>query len=1367
VDASSVEPGASAESVEAPVAPLSASIVFLGGADIVPRGISVLLSRSTFSPAEIGAPPTRFALTVEPALAGTFTVVSESALEWVPTSPMLPGETYTATFEQLDGQAAPWVMAATTPAFQFRRASLRRLAPPGAPVSVDLVFSAPPVLDTVRDAVHVRLGDAEARVTLEVAQDPNAVTLVIRRPEGSASARMDISLDGGVVAWAGNPRVKAAAGEGSVSLADGPRVTIRDVHLQEGTDGWYFEVVCDDNAAPGERGYRYLRQVGEGYELSTRCEVDDTYASNTIHVDTGSKLSLSPGLGGFRVFSSELPRGPVKVTIDAGTTTIDGGFLAETFEKEFDIPARTSAVSFVGQGRYLPRTAWKNLGVRHLNVSALDVEVRHVPAENLVFWMTGEEPTTERTSNRVAATSIAVQDPTDAEVTSYVSVASLVPDPAPGLYEINLKGTVGKVSARILLTDLHLVAKATARPDDASQIDDIRVWALDVHDGAAQDDVVVRAVRASGQSIAECETDDTDGCLLQIPRDDVDGRPPVALIAQRGDDLTYVAFDDLRLDLPSDAGGVPYTTVVPYQAPLWMDRGVYRPGETAHVAAMVRDASFVAPAAGLPVLVRVFDPKERETRKRVVATDAAGVITADFGFGDYAATGRYRVTAEVGGQPVGETTFQIEEFVPERLKVTAAAVAAGHLPDAPMDVAVTGEWLFGGPASGARVEGICTLEPSTFAPAGFDGWSFGPAYLTVLPSAVSLGTVNGQLDDDGKATLTCPATTAGISGPTSLVVQASVFEGESGRTTVATARSPVHPEKYWIGLDSSAPKAHRGQVIPFQGVVVDWTGKATAAVQEVTVDVFRMEEEYGWWYDEDEGDSSQRRTLRPAREDSQRVAVTDGKFTVQVTPKADAAGLMVRVRAGHTVTERFVEGTGGRYWWGDEEGRTVDTTPRPLRPASLPIEVPGPVQVGVRTTASVHAPYPGRILWTLETDRVVQAVWLDATSGRNEWPFQVDQFVPNVYVSAFLVKDPHLESAEAFLPDRAFGVESVVVAPTKYVRALTLEAPDEVRPYSSLTVQLTLAGVTGPATATVAAVDEGVLSLTRFETPDPLAKLFEQRALGVRSFETIGWTRMGEAAGSSSTTGGDEEEGSGNAGSRVQMVKPVAMWSGPVSLDANGHASVTFQVPGYRGKLRVMAVAVTPDGVGRADQQVTVRDPLVLQTTLPRFLLTGDEAHIPVQVTNTTRAAKDVLVKVEATELQVGAVPDVDDGLPSLPVLAFVGPAEGTLHLEPGEAGTAVFRVRARSVPGAAHLLVTATSGNFRSKEELDLPIQVARTAVREVKQLLVQGTASVDLLPLYQGFAEGSDVSTVWLTANPYADSLTHLRYLVRYPFG
>jgi hypothetical protein len=197
-----------------------------------------------------------------------------------------------------------------------------------------------------------------------------------------------------------------------------------------------------------------------------------------------------------------------------------------------------------------------------------------------------------------------------------------------------------------------------------------------------------------------------------------------------------------------------------------------------------------------------------------------------------------------------------------------------------------------------------------------------------------------------------------------------------------------------------------------------------------------------------------------------------------------------------------------------------------------------------------------------------------------------------------------------------------------------------------------------------------------------------------------------------------------------------------------------------------MVVTANENRIGAASTHVTVKDPLVLQTTLPRFLITGDKAEIPVMVSNQSGQDQEVTVQLEATELFTGATPDIGDGSDPVPVFTFVSEQTGVLQIDAGEAKTAVFSVRTRDIPGAAHLLVTATAGPLYSKEELDIPIQTSASESRETFKMSLQAGDN-DLMPHFDDWVGGTDKTTLWVTANPYAQAMTHLRHLVRYPYG
>ena len=386
--------------------------------------------------------------------------------------------------------------------------------------------------------------------------------------------------------------------------------------------------------------------------------------------------------------------------------------------------------------------------------------------------------------------------------------------------------------------------------------------------------------------------------------------------------------------------GEPYRAEAAYRASIYSDRGVYRPGDTAHVTAMLRGQDNKAPPAGMPVELRVVDPREREFKKVALKTNEAGLVALDLPFEAFQDTGSYRVTLRVADREVATYGLQVEEFVPERMKVTASVDKPGYLQGAPVPVKVEAAYLFGGSAEGSPVELTCRLEPSDFKPKENANFTYGVwRQKATEAKAVTLGQVKAEVNDKGQALAECPAreTAGGFKGPARLVAHASVFEAGSGRSTLGEAVVPMHPEAYYVGLQADVAEGE-ARASPSPSPAWWWTGRASSSadaksLKPLEVEYLRLDEEYGYYYDEDEGYERYQRYLRPVREGRGTAKVQGGKFQLDVTPAEDAAGFIVRVRSGAAQTDLYLEGNGRYYWYGDGEAR-VDQTPRPLKPAS-------------------------------------------------------------------------------------------------------------------------------------------------------------------------------------------------------------------------------------------------------------------------------------------------------------------------------------------------------------------------------------------------------------------------------------------------
>lgn len=1324
-------------------------VLTVGPSEAAPEQLRVVLPEPAVPRSRVATEATELVLDLEPPVAGTLTWRSRTVADFTPELGFLPATRYQATLRAIgDERPDPdvaWATTFDTPPLAVRHLEVVSSEPDHDRLTLDLHLTGPVEPAQIARALTAHVDDFSLMPSrIFRPEEPHRIRVVLEGVDLDVDQEVRFELE--PVPSAVDPYAWTAPLSRSVSYDAGPPVSIKSVRLIEGTSGFAVEVICDDESALAHgwsRRWMWLPEHDRSERLSPRCLLSDDTVAASLRLDPEVAVAVVPTRGGFRLMG-DLPRGPLTVELAAGARTVDGGLLRERHTSELQVPARSPQVQFVSQGRYLPRSAWRGLPIRHMNLDQVQLTVRHVPPENLVFWLAKDDERADaRTSDVILDTTVPVAHVPDTLAQTWLDVGRLLPRVDNGLYELTVSGGNSRTSARILITDLTVVAK---RDSD----DTLTAWVLDSHDHTPVVGAQVDLVVPSGRNVGTCRTGSDGGCTVTRDASGPDHTRPVALMVQARGDLTVVELDAVELSLAEhDVSGESYGASQAYRVAAWSERGVYRPGDTVHLAALVRDSERIAPPAGLPVVITLTDPRDKQVRRASVSTNDAGFVSLDVPLADFASTGSWSATFDIGDRTIQTLPFQVEEFVPERMAVEATPTAEHVLAGSPVQVQVDARYLFGGSASGSRVEVTCHLEPGRFSPPGGTGFAFGRP----IAGRVDLGTVEGVLDEAGQATLSCPSARprATADGTAMLMADVAVFEGGSGRTSRGSTRAWIHPRDFYVGLSASADTLRAGQEVQVAGRVVDWQGTPVETLDHVDLELSRIVTEYGYKLDPSTGRERYTRLQRPLPDQRETVSVTDGTFTLILNPSDDAGGFQLAAKGGGASTVLTLDGTGQRYWW-DDDSDEIDQTPRPLKPTAVQVALPSELHVGQPATARFTVPYGGLALITLETDQVVRSEWRTVAAGPQTWDFTLPEFDETAYVSVLVLKDPHLDSRQAYLPDRAFGVARSRVVPEAWTAELTLDAPAEVRAHAPLTITLDLGPQPGPTYATVAAVDEGILALTGFQSPDPFAAIFPDRALGVDTWETVGWTLTVPPADGARRTGGDAESELG----RVQMVKPVALWSGVVEIPASGRTTVTLDVPQYQGALRVMAVAAGPTRMAHADTTVLVRDPLVVQTTLPRFLNQGDVVDIPVFLTNLS--GEDRPVKLTLVVEPLGT----SDGDP----VVVVGDHETEVFLADGAGESAVFRIRADGAWGAARFTVTATSGELRSVETLDVPVTTAAPRETELSMVkLEDGLNGLD--GLVGEWIPTTERTTFWVTANPYGKAFSHLKYLVRYPYG
>ncbi len=891
---------------------------------------------------------------------------------------------------------------------------------------------------------------------------------------------------------------------------------------------------------------------------------------------------------------------------------------SETLQKASAITVyvrdRSPAARFTGRTYVLPRTGPRGIPVVSVNTARLKVEVLRIGDRSLLTTaldgnFLGTLQGYERLqlaggkAEKVYQGELETASPLNEDVTTSFPVDEAVGTLEPGVYVLTAApatdGTdpdedyAERATQWFIVSDLGLTALSGDRGLT------VLVRAL----GSAQPvgGVEVRLVAASNEVLATATSDASGTATFEAGlMRGRDGFAPAVLVASRDGDYAFLSLRDQAFDLTDrGVGGRPAPERL--DAFVTPERGVYRTGETVHVTALLRDPQ--ARAVPRVPLVLVLKRPDGVEDRRVLAADAgAGGRAADLPVMAGAMTGTWRIEAyaDPKGAPVGTASFLVEDYVPERLDLTLAPSAATIAAKAPVTLAATGRWLFGPPAAGLSLEAETELRVVDERP-GLPGWRFGRPDDGFTPERAPVPEVP-VTGPDGTARLAIALPTAPpTERPLELTVLARLVEA-GGRAVERKVVLPVVPTATALGvrpLFSGAALAENAEAA-FEVAAVDPAG-AQVARGGVSWQLYRLETRYQWYRMGGAWNYEPIRTTRKVADGTLdlpaggvgRIAVPVGWGSYRLEVSGGGASTAVPFEAG----------------WGG--GATANTPDR--------LEVGLDRQqyaAGDTLTVNLTARYAGSATVLIVGDGVLASRTLAVPAGETKVDFRVDPaWGPGAYALAFLHRP--LDVTAGRNPGRAIGLAWFGVDHAARTLQVALAPPASIRPETTLAVPVTLTGV-GPgeeAWLTLALVDVGILNLTGFKAPDPNGFLLGQRALstGVRDFYGQLIDGMQGSRGRL-RSGGDA--GAGGLQGEPPSQPPLALFSGVVKADAEGRATVSFEVPPFDGTGKLMAVAWSAGRVGHAEADVAIHDPVVLLPTLPRFLAAGDASTLRLDIHN-------------------------------------------------------------------------------------------------------------------------------------------------------
>ena len=717
---------------------------------------------------------------------------------------------------------------------------------------------------------------------------------------------------------------------------------------------------------------------------------------------------------------------------------------------------------------------------------------------------------------------------------------------------------------------------------------------------------------------------------------------------------------------------------------IYGERGVWRPGDTLHISFILEDREKRIPDKH-PVALEIYNPRGQFYTKMISTQGMNGFYTFDVPTQATDPTGLWNAYIKVGG-----TTFhkglRIETIKPNRLKINLALPKILQATDKDVYAPLTSTWLTGATASKlkAKIEMSLSKVNTQFKNYGQYIFNNPATDFTTIKSDI----FDGTLDAEGKASVTLKVPTATEApGMLNATFTTRMFE-PGGDASIYTQTIPFSPFTSYVGINLNQPK---GKYIEtdkdhvFDIVTVNTQGQLVNRTN-LEYKIYRIG--WSWWWEntgESFGTYINNSSITPVA--SGNLQTRGGKASFKFRVDYPSWGrYLVYVKdkeSGHA--------TGGTVYidWPEWRGRSSKTDPSGIKMLAFSLNKDS-YEIGETATAIIPAAAGGRALVSIENgSTVLRQEWIEVSNGGDtKYTFKITpEMTPNVYLHISLLQ-PHAQTVND-LPIRMYGVVPVFVTNSQTVLQPQIQMPEVLRPETNFNV--TVSEKSGkPMTYTLAIVDDGLLDLTNFKTPDPWNDFYSREALGIRTWDMYD-NVLGASSGSYSSlfsTGGDATLKPADA--KANRFKPVVKFIGPFYLGKGKSQTHTLKLPMYVGSVRAMVVAGQDGAYGNAEKTAFVRTPLMMLSTLPRVLSIQEEITVPVNIFAMENQVKNVTVSLQASG---GGVQIVGANQQSL---KFTQPGDQLVF----------FTLKTGSKTGKATIHLTANGGGQQTKETIEIDVR-------------------------------------------------------------
>ncbi|MCI1189545.1 MG2 domain-containing protein [Hymenobacter sp. DH14] len=1147
-----------------------------------------------------------------------------------------------------------------------------------------------------------------------------------------------------------------------------------------------------------------LNQPVNASDIQPNLTVKPAVAFSVEALESGFALR-----GGFEVGKT------YQISLAAGTRGALGGSLNQEFSQAVSFGDERPSLSFTSSEKamYLDALGNRNLGLRINEVAKVKVTIAKVYANNIQQLMRGEkqygypeydedEPRESNTDENGDYIDRSFQYYDTENIGNVLSERTISVDglakenglrllnlnlkdlefqgPMKGLYVIRVQDTERQwlqVSKLVAVTDLGLIVKQGATGGTV-------VFANSIRTAEPLAGVTVNLVSSNNQVIGTTTTDKSG--VAQFDSAASMKRFTLGMItAVKDADFSFLDLTKSRVETSRFEVGGLTSNAAHYQAFLYGDRNLYRPGDTVRTNTVIRTEDWKSPPSGLPMKIRLLLPSGKEYSSLQQKLSAAGSFESRFILPPTIMTGLYTMEVLTGNDVLlTSRQISVEEFIPDRMKVTVTAAPKTVKPGQDVTASITAVNLFGPPAADRKFEVEFSLKQKVFSAPKFPDYSFtinsgekrrttnddGESSESALTSRFEKTVREGTTDAAGHGTAAYTVPDFHDLGTLEGVAFATVFD-ETGRPVNRLATFDVQTQATMFGIGNLPDLISTKQALTVKLLALTPAGKPTSAQADIKV-VRKLwetvlERQGGRYvYNSQQRDQvilSQSRAVG-AETSFSFTPIYSGEYEVRVS----------RPGASSYVTQRFYA-----YGYGDTQANSFEVN----NEGEVTIEADKPkYEPGETANLLLKSPFAGRILVTVERANVLDHFYVttDGKAAEVKIPIKAEH-VPNVYVTATAVRAHTAQDRLPLTVARGFLPLTVEKADSRL--AVAIAAPAASRSQTWQTVEIT----TAPrAQLTLAVVDEGILQLKNYQTPDPHAYFYQKRALEVSAFDVYPFLLPELGTSSSGGDAADMRNRTNPVPNR--RVKLVSKWSGVLTADGDGKVRYRVRVPQFSGALRIMAVAYKDDAFGSAEFTMKVADPVVISTALPRFMSPGDTAFVRMILTNTTNKpitgyagfkAGDISKNVELNNRPWEGIKD------RLTISIPLAPTHSSDFLRNYAGGHAMLKI---TIPPNSEQVVTAhlvahgvgigkfVSGisvddqgkktSFFYTETVELPIRPAASLEKRTGSGVIAGGATLPL-NLKTDFLPTSLSSRLVVSRSPLTEFSKDLRYLLQYPYG